>query len=48
MYLTVYIIERIKLNDEKIAELRIKQYETLKKIMELYEKAKESQNEQTD
>ena len=41
-------IERIKLNEMKIAELRIKQYETLKKIMELYRIEKESQNEQAN
>ena len=41
-------IERIKENELRIDELRIKQYETLKKIMELYKKAKESKNEQTD
>ena len=39
------IKDKIKLNEMKIDELRIKQYETLKKIMELYKKAKESQNE---
>ena len=41
-------IERIKLNELRIDELRIEQYKTLKKIMELYKKARESQNEQTD
>ena len=34
-------IERIKSNELRIDELRIEQYKTLKKIMELYKKAKE-------
>ena len=41
-------IERIKENELRIDELRIEQYETLKKIMDLYKKARERQNEQTD
>ena len=41
-------IERIKLNELRIAELIRQRNETLKKIMELYRKEKESQNEQTD
>lgn len=38
-------IERIKLNEKKIAELIRQRNETLKKIMELYKEARESQNE---
>ena len=41
-------IERIKSNENRIAELIRQRNETMKKIMELYEKARESQNEQTD
>ena len=40
--------EKIKLNEEKIAELIRQRNETMRKIMELYRIKKESQNEQTD
>ena len=41
-------IERIKLNEKKIAKLIRQRNETMKKILELYRIEKESQNEQTD
>ena len=41
-------IERIKLNELRIDELIRQRNETMKKIMELYKKARESQNEQTN
>ena len=41
-------IERIKLNDEKIAELIRQRNETMKKIMELYKKAKERRANQSN
>ena len=41
-------IERIKSNENRIAELIRQRNETMKKIMELYKKARESQNEQTN
>ena len=41
-------IERIKSNELWIDELRIEQYETLKKIMELYKKAKERRANQSN
>ena len=41
-------IDKIKSNENRIAELIRQRNETMKKIMELYEKARESQNEQTD
>lgn len=42
------IKNQIKSNEMKIAELIKQRNETMNKIMELYKKAKESQNEQTD
>ena len=41
-------IERIKLNEKKIAKLIKQRNETMKKIMELYRIEKESQNEQAN
>ena len=41
-------IKRIKLNENKIAELIKQRNETMYQIMRLYKKARESQNEQTD
>ena len=41
-------IERIKLNEKKIAELIRQRNETMKKILELYRIEKESQNEQAN
>ena len=41
-------IEKIKENEEKIAELTKQRNETMYQILRLYEKARESQNEQTD
>ena len=41
-------IERIKLNEKKIAELIKQRNKTMYQILRLYEKARESQNEQTD
>ena len=38
-------IERIKLNELRIDELIRQRNETMKKIMELYKKARESQND---
>ena len=41
-------IERIKLNEKKIAELIKQRNKTMYQILRLYKKARESQNEQTD
>ena len=41
-------IERIKLNEKKIAELIRQRNKTMCKIIELYKEARESQSEQTD
>ena len=41
-------IERIKSNENRIAELIRQRNKTMYQILRLYEKARESQNEQTD
>ena len=41
-------IDKIKFNQEKIDELIKQRNETMYQILRLYEKARESQNEQTD